>query len=353
MTRKADKPTKVQSAVYKNIRWDFSEVADELEELRLKFAPDTKHDPRTPLDWVLRAAPFTLALERMDGTDEQNKPAGYYLIKRAFKACGIVTDVAIADLARYHNHDSSTVCTWDAEYMLANTIQQRLFPALCDAYCTARKQNPNYLSATFGLENAYYVNDTPRDESDKRNMQAYADLARVGIESEVLWLLLCGGLDSHPDILHDTYTATRAGYRRIVTLYASMLLDGDELGDLAHVAAALVAQHIAAHRPTTVAEHDNICLSSKGGKLDFTADRFNPDINDGMVPLHSATTSKELDGKGAAILRAALRYAPTGILRSLECDLSAELERRSKIGGWYTPSLHAETEPTDEDEPCE
>lgn len=341
MTRKADKPTKVQSAVYKNIRWDFSEVADELEKLRLEHAPDTERNERFPLSWIPRADQrFTLLLDERDG----KRP-----ITRAFEACGVMTGIEISNLARYQH--SSTVSRWDVRTMTADVVQEHLFPALCDAYCIARKQHPNFWSATFTVDDNAFINGdrTPEDEDMARFMLADIKLMRQGIEREAVWVLIRGGLDSYRGIDLDTYIETRTTYRRTVALYAALLLNGGELGDLAHVAAALVAQHIAAHGNESWGEHDNICLSSKRNKLDFTADRW--EESEHAVSLHVDSSTGELVDKGQEIARAMLRYVETGFLRVFERAIHAELERRSKIGPYYLPELHAETEPTDEDEP--
>lgn len=349
-TSKKSKPNRVQSAVYPNIWWDFTEVADELEKLRLEHAPNTKRNVRFPLAWILRAPRFTPDLYKMDGTDELEEDAGKRLITRAFEACGVMTDTGIAKLARYA--DSTTVCGWDVRSLTADSVQNRLFPALCDAYCIARRQHPNYLSATFGLDGDAFVKGeyTSKDTDTIKKMAYHIRHTRKCIESEAIWVVLGGGLDSHPGIASDTYALVRSIYRRSVALYATLMLSGDELGDLAHTAAALVAQHVAAFDNDVWGEHDNICLSSKDGKLDFTADRCHS-IDGGWMPLHGLTSTDELASKGEDMTTAALRYASTQTLTYIERVAHAELERRSKIGGHYMPELHAEIEPTDEEEP--
>ena len=336
---KSGKPKKIPSSVYENIKWDFSEVADELERLRLEYAPDTLHNERFPLAWVLRAD------QRLTGLDDERD--GKRPLTRAFEACGVTTGVKMAEMAGYRN--GSTVSRWDVRSMEAETVQEHYWPGLCDAYCIARKQHTNEFSATFMADINAYVDGTraPRDEAEARYMLEDIGFTRRCIESEVVWLFVCGGLDSHRNIASDMYTMAREGYRRAVALYAALMLSGGELGDLAHAASALVAQHIAAHGPTTRGEHDYICLSSKRGNLDFTADRYE---EDGFtMPLHPAVSTNGLGMRRAAIDRATLRYASRGYLLDIEHAIHTELERRSKIGLYYVPELHAETEPTDED----
>ena len=360
----ASKLEPVQSKVYPTIWWDFSEVAYELENLRKKYAHDllrthdVRHDEREPFDWVARTPQLTMGLEELRAANGNDKPIGYYLITRAFKACGVTTDTEIAKLAGYAPASSSSVGRWD-EHNQTPTVQQHIFPALCDAYCIARKEHPHRKSAA-SFRNEYpgafdpSADWTVPDGLDAgRYARFFRDNNRQNIELEVVWLLLYGELDAHPNLTHDTYTMTRARYRRAVALYAALLLDGDELGDLAHVAAALVSQHIAAHGSNEWGEHDGICLSSKRGKLDFMADRFNPDPNDSSPSLHDEISAEDLRKASMAIERAALRYPPTETLQPVEQGVRAELERRSKFGRYYYPGVHAEEEPTDDEWPSD
>lgn len=359
MTRKADKPTKIQSTVYKNIRWDFTEVTDELERLRLEHTPEMANEEPNkgrnktyPLAWILRVPTFTRGLEKMDvqGADRLDERACNQIIMRAFKACGITTNTEISKLARYAN--GSPISKWDIRTMSFETIQERLFPALCDAYCIARKNQPSYLSQTFLTNDDAFINGTrvPKDRGEAERMLYHISVTRKIIEREAIWVLLSGELDSYPSIACDSYDLMRQIYRRSVALYATLMLSGDELGDLAHVAAALVAQHIAAFSDDMWGEHDHICLSSERNKLDFTADRYSSNMGNAL-PLHALASTEELASKGEDVTSAALRYASTQTLAYIELVAHAELERRSKIGSYYMPELYAETEPTDEDMP--
>ena len=352
----ASKLDPVQSKVYPTIKWDFSEVTDELEDLRLQLAPEMGNEvpnvgrnEKYPLAWILRVPRFTLDLYKLDGTDELEENAAKLLIRRAFKACGVATNAEIAKLAGYANE--SSVSKWNV-FMTTEKVHERVFPALCDAYCAALKEHPNYLSQTFTINDNAFINGThvPKDEGEARRMQHDIGITRKSIEHEAIWVLLRGELNSAPGIASDTYILMRGLYRRAVALYATLMLSGDELGDLAHVAAALIAQHIAAHGEDPWGTHDNICLSSKRGKLDFTADRYSA-VDGGWMPLHAEASVEELASKGEAVTDAALRYASANSLAYIERAARAELERRAKIGGYYLPELDAETMPTDEEGP--
>lgn len=331
----AGKLNPVQSAVYKNIRWDFSEVADYLEARRDDNAPDTKRIKYRPLAWVLSAPCFT-GLE--DG-DDGKRP-----ILRAFEACGIMTELDIAEMARYA--DSTTVSGWDVRKLNPKTIQDRVFPALCDAYCKARARHPNqHSAASTGRGATSYLND----ESKAEAFESEIGWTRKLIEQEAIWVLLRGMLDADPSITEEDYILARDGYRRALAVYAAMFLEGGELGDLAHVAAALVAQHVAAHENTDWGKHDTILVSKAQNSLDFTADRYEPDERG--VSLHAIVSAEELWRKNEDLTRATLRYTTTRFLEFCERMIRDELDRRSKLGHDYWPLQDAEAKPSDEGEP--
>ena len=337
----AYKPKHVQSNVYKAIWWDFSEIGDELEAIRLDCAPETRHNETYPLSWILRAPGLTMHEGTWKKGDEED---GKRPITRAFEACGITAGVSIAKLAGYN--DSSTVSAWDIRTMRAGTIQERLFPTLCDAYVTARKKSPMVYSAAYALDALEREDFTtrgtdgkPHGEKTRHDLQYWVDWHRKGIEMEAIWVLLRGDLNASPYIRGDISDTITDAHWRLVTIYAATLLDGqidsDEIATLGRVATAILAQHVATHKGTDWAALDPVCLSTERRGLDW-----NSSIR------RQNRAFEERQSENSKIEGAMFRYATTRYLQTLEAACHAELERREALGkGWYDPRTDAEDTP--------
>lgn len=352
----ASEPKPVASSINSIMFWDFSEISDELESLRLEYAPTTKRNERFPLAWVLRAPTLTGLQDERDGK---------LPIRRAFEACGVTTGTEIARLAGYGD-DSSTVCRWQLNTLQSKTIQEHLFPALCDAYVRAWEQTPDLYSACFGwgdwLTTRKRIIDSDGDsislagggiragriliqvladvgydkspcEELREALARQLDVTRRGIEMEAIFTLFCGRRDSEPTMRRRHEEAALGDYLRAVTAYATTLLDGDELRDLAHHASALVAQHNAAFGTDVMcAAYDPICDSTIRDGLDFTADRVPFSPGDNVWALcHDPVPSEHLSAEAAKINRATLTLAKSDDLHRVGNACRTELERRTAL----------------------